>query len=399
VARVDERPSVWQVLTNRQRYGVFFVGAVLSNIGTWCQTLAAVLLVFRLTDSTLVVGLASVCQFVWPLLLGPWAGVVADRFDRRAVLTVVQLGAAVVSGTLGVLTVTGQVRLGHALVAIGLLGVAQAFQAPAQLALVPSLVTPEDRDIGLSLNSTQFNIARAVGPVVASGLIVLGGLGLPFLVNAASFVAFVVLVRLARPAAQLRPARRPRLRETVAAVRSHPALLPLFALGFVISGSTDAVTTLGPAISVRLTGTDGQTGWLVTAFGIGATVSAVWLVPRVRRFRRRLPWTIGLQGLGVLVLGLAPVPAVAYLGALLWGSGFLLSSNRCLTTVQTLVPPETLGRVTAVWLMAFLGGRAVYAPLTGALADAAGPRVALVAVACTVAVAAVGAVRLSRRAA
>lgn len=396
-AGAGRRPSAWQVLTNEHRYGIYFAGAALSNFGNWCQTLAGILLVYRLTGSVVVVGLASVCQFVWPIVLGPWAGLVADRFDRRRVLMVTQVIAAVVSGTLAALTLTGAVRVPTALAAIAMLGVLQAFQATAQIALVPLLVAREDRELGLSLSSSQFNLARTIGPVIASGLILVGGLGAPFLFNAISFLVFVVLLRVTRPQPQEMPREIPRLRHTLAAVRGNRTLLPLFAIGFVVSGSVDSVNTLGPAISVELTGTDEWTGWFVTAFGVGAMVSAFWLVPLLRQVRRRLPWTMGLQAVGAVVFVLAPAPGFAIAGAVAFGSGFLLSANRAVSIVQSLIAPDLLGRVMAVWLMGFLGGRACYALVGGAIADAAGPRTAGLVTAGTILIAAGGAWTLGSR--
>lgn len=391
------KPLTWQVLTNEHRFGIYFVGAALSNMGNWCQNLAGILLVYRLSGSVFLVGLASVCQFVWPIVLGPWTGMVADRYDRRTVLIVTQIVAAVVSGVLGVLTFAGAVGVPLALAAIALLGILQSFQAPAQLALVPLLVSREHRELGLSLSSSQFNLARAIGPVIASGLILAGDLGAPFLFNSLTFLTYVVLLRRTAPMPQEMPREAPRLRHTVAAVLSERALLPLFAIGFVVSGSTDSVNTLGPAISMELTGTDAWTGWLITSFGAGALVSAFWLVPLVRRVRRRLPWTIGVQAVGALVLALAPAPWLAMAGCAVFGIGFILSANRALSAVHSLISPELIGRVTAVWLMGFLGGRACYALVSGAVANLTGPRVAALAVVGTILVAAVAAWPLGSR--
>lgn len=397
-ASEDRRPLTWRVLTNERRFGVYFIGAGLSNIGNWCQTLAGILLIHRLTESVLLVGLASVVQFVWPILLGPWVGLAADRFDRRRVLMVTQSIAAVVSGALAVLTFTGAVSVGTALLAIAFLGILQAFQAPAQIALVPLLVDKADLEIGLSLSSSQFNLARAVGPMVASGLILWGGIGAPFLFNSLSFLAYLLLLQLLRPAGQDLPATPPRIRETVTTVLGSPLLLPLFGIGFVVSGSTDVVNTLGPAMSISLTGTDEWTGWFITAFGAGALLSAFCLVGLIQNVRRRLPWTIGVQAVGAAMFALATTPVVALVGAGLFGVGFILSSNRALSLVQRSVPPELTGRITAVWLMAFLGGRAFYALGSGLVADLTDPRSAAVLAAVTLVVAAVGAVFLGRRA-
>lgn len=383
------RPVMWQVMSNEHRFGLFFIGSGLSNIGTWCHNLASILLIYRLTGSTLMVGLVAVAQFSWPVILTAWVGAAADRFDRRAILTFTQVVSAVVSAGLAAATMTGIITVPQALVAIAALGVLQAFQAPAQLALVSLLVPKEQLELGLSLSSTQFNLARAIGPMLASGIIAVWDIGAAFAFNAVSYLAYVLLLRFLRPRTQSRPTRRVRLREVLVTIRRSPVMVPLLVLGFIVSGATDVVNTLGPALSEQIAGDDRWTGAFVSAFGLGAVVGAIWLTPRLLRFRRRLPWTIGLQAFGMTVLAFAPTLWLAITGAAVFGIGFITSANRLLAAVQSLASPDMLGRVTAVWLMAFLGGRAFYALLGGAVADAAGPRVAgaLVAVSLVVAAA------------
>ncbi|ALJ18853.1 MFS transporter [Microbacterium sp. No. 7] len=368
--RGRRRPLVWQVLTNPHRFGVFFLGSGLSNIGTWCQNIAAVLLMYELTASTFLVGMVTVSQFFAPFVLAPVAGAVVDRFDRRAVLTVAQIAATLASGFLAVITFTGSATVPLVLLAIGLLGVCQAFHSPAQLTIVPLITEPKEREIALSLNSTQFNLARAIGPVVASGLILLGGVPLAFAFNAVSYLFYATALQFVRPGPQPRPPGRPRVRDAFTAMRKAPVVVLLILSGTVISGSTDVIMTLSPAISMRLVGTTEAVGWFATAFGIGAVGTAFFLIPLLQRYRRRLVWLMAAQAAGTILFATAPSLWLSLLGALVCGGAFLAGSNRALSIVQTSVAPEVLGRVTSFWLMGFLGGRVLFAALEAGVASA-----------------------------
>ncbi|MET0928537.1 MAG: MFS transporter [Aeromicrobium sp.] len=392
------RPVMWEVLTNSNRFGIFFVGAALSNIGTWCQNLAGILLVYRLSDSTLVVSFVTVCQFAAPVILAPWGGYAADRFDRRRVLICTQLAGSVLSACLAITTMTGHVTVVGVLFMISLLGVCQAFQSPAQLSFTPLMVPPEQRELGLSLSSSQFNIARAIGPVVANVVILKWGIGQAFLFNTFSFFAYVIaLTFFVRPFAQQRLTAVPKLRETIDTVRAEPLIVPLLLTGVVISGSTDIVSTLGPALSTSLTGDDGATGYFLSAFGTGAVVTAFFLVPWLRRFPRRLVWTIAAQSVGVLLMAVSPVLWLTMVGAAIMGGAFLASSNRAVSLVQSLVPPQSLGRVMAVWLVAFLGGRPVFALLSGLVTHVASARVAALIISLVLAASALAMLSTARR--
>jgi predicted MFS family arabinose efflux permease len=222
--------------------------------------------------------------------------------------------------------------------------------------------------MALSLNSTQFNLARAVGPIVASGLILLGGIPLAFAFNAVSYIFYAVALQFIRPDPQVKPTGRARIWDAVTAMRSSPVVILLILSGTVISGSTDVFMTLGPALSTDLIGTTEAVGWFATAFGIGAVGTAFFLIPVLRRFRRRLAWLMVTQALGTAVFATAPSLWVALAGAFVCGGAFLAGSNRALSVVQSSVPPQVLGRVTSFWLMGFLGGRVLFAAVEGQVA-------------------------------
>jgi len=169
----------------------YFAGQSVSLTGTWMQTVAQGWLVLQLTDSGTAVGVLVALQTLPVLLLGPYAGVVADRLDKRRLMIRLQSAMGVLAAVLGVLTVTGVVELWHVYVLAVLLGLNNAFENPARQTFILEMVGPEDLRNAVSLNSVLVNVARAVGPAVAGLIIGWGGLGICFLLNAVSFAAVV----------------------------------------------------------------------------------------------------------------------------------------------------------------------------------------------------------------
>ena len=382
-------PSAWRVLTSR-RFGTFFLGSSLSNVGTWFQNIAAGLLVFELTRSTLLVGVVNFAQFAGAFLLAPWAGAAADRFDRRRLLVVSQLVAATVGAALAVVTLLGWVTAPIVIVAALLLGLSLAFMVPALLALVPLLVEPDELESAISLNSVSFNLARAVGPVLGALVVEHAGYGAAFGLNAASFLAFVTALLLIRPRTQQRRSgARPRLRESVQAVRARPLWAALLLAVVAISASTDPINTLSPELAIDVFGgRELDVGWLVGAFGAGATVTALTLSGWLRRRRRVLVPAMVVQGLGMVAVGLAPTLTAAIVAMAVSGGGFLAAITRSTARLQAEVPDVQLGRVMALWSLAFVGTRPVAALVDGAVAEAFGARAAAVVLAVPVLVAA-----------
>src|SRR5579871_1967153 len=144
----------------RRNFWPYFVGNLLSNCGTWFQNLAQAIFVYRLTGSTLLVGLVNFAQFIGVFVLAPWAGSAADRFDRRRLLILTQIGAVVCSGVLALLTKAGAASSAVVIVMALFLGLTTAFAIPAMQALVPLLVDREELSAGIALNSLTFNLAR-----------------------------------------------------------------------------------------------------------------------------------------------------------------------------------------------------------------------------------------------
>ncbi len=375
----------------QRSFRLYFVGGSLSNIGTWFQNIAAGLLVYELTRSTLLVGLVNFSLFIGAVIFAPWAGAAADRLDRRRLLVVTQLGAALIGAALAALTLLGLVTAPTVIVASLLLGLMLAFGVPAMMALIPQLVRDEDLEAAVALNSLSFNLARAVGPMLGALAVEWAGYGLGFALNAASFVLFAGALLAIRP----RPQKRDRgshasFGESLRVVRDNPRLAVLLVTVMAVSTSTDPINTLPPELVRDVFGQrDLYVGLLVGAFGTGATLTALLLTGWLRRQRRVLAAAMTVQGVGMAMVGLAPTIWLAIAAMFVSGAGYLAAISRCTARVYAEVDDAQRGRVMALWSLAFLGTRPLASLVDGAIAEIAGARTAAVALALPVLAAAI----------
>jgi MFS family permease len=364
-------------LIRSRQFGPYFVGNAASASGTWFQNLAALLLVYRLTHSPFLLGVLNFCNFIPVLVLAPWAGAAADRFDRRRLLIATQIVATALSATLAALAWSG---LADEWVVIGFalgLGVASAFSAPASTALISQLVGREDLPSAVALNSMTFNIARAVGPALAAVSVKQLGIPASFAINAASYLVFVAGLAVVepRPAARARRGEA-RLRESLALVRRTPRLLVFLLIVTAVGFASDPINTEAPAFAREFGYHDTVAGLIIGAFGFGAVSAAFLLAGRVTGSRRRMVATLTLLGLGVIGFSISPWLAVGFLFLVLAGFGYLASNTHATTRLQLEVDERQRGRIMALWSVAFLGLRPIASLVDGAIAGAFGVRVA-----------------------
>ena len=378
-ATEEARPPVgpraaWQALRRRD-FGPYFVGSALSSSGTWFHGLAAALLVYRLTGSELLLGVLNFSQFAAILVLSPWAGAAADRFDRRVLLIVVEAVAAVLSAALAVCAFAG---VADEWVVIGFtlgLGVAAALAAPAQAALVVSLVPERELETAVALNSMTFNVARALGPALAALSVATLGIPASFAINAGSYLLFIAALLYVRPRRHER-ARGTRLRESIDVLRADPRLLGYLVIVAVVGYASDPVNTLAPAFAEAFGRPDTVAGLVIGAFGAGAVVAAFVVAGRTVGTRGRMALTLSLLGGGVVGFALSPWLPLAFLFLFVAGFGYLASNTAATTRLQLGVAESQRGRIMALWSIAFLGLRPFASLLDGAVAAAAGVRVA-----------------------
>lgn len=366
-------------------FGPWFFGNLTSNAGNWLFNVTAAIVVFRITGSAFVVGLVSVAQYLPLVLFAPLAGAWSDRADRRKLLFAGQAVAAGFAAALATLLVvvgveglTGPWPIILTALAIGC---GQAVANPALNSLVPFLVTDDNLAEGVALTSMTFNIGRALGPAVAGVLLATLGPEAAFVINAVSFLPLLVALLVIRPRAQQRRADVDRsIRAGLRYVRANRDIV-LILLGVGATGfAADPSITLSPPLAAELGGGDALVATMVSGFGIAATITAAIAGRLQRRFGGLRVAAAGmlLMAAGLIVAGLAPVPAVAIAAFCANGSGFVLSLTGFTTALQRRLPDELRGRVMALWSVFFLGNRPIAAALDGAAADLVGPRLALV---------------------
>jgi MFS family permease len=378
-------------------YRKFFAGQAVSLAGTWMQSVALAWLVLQLTGSPTWLGLAIALQTLPILLLGPYAGVLVDRVDKRRLLVGTQTAAAVLALLLGVLTVRDDITMAWVLLLSLVLGLVNTMDNPARQSFIREMVPERLVRNAVTLNSVVVNASRAVGPAIGGVLIATLGVGVCFLVNAASFVA-VIIAYLAMDASALRPSpptpRAPgQLRQGLAYVRhTRDLFVPLLMMALVGTLTYEFQVSL-PAL-VTDTFNEGATslGWIFSAMGIGAVVGGLVSASRHATGIRPLVASSTAFGAATAITALAPTVQVAMASLLLVGAAsvwFLSVGN---ATLQITSQPQMRGRVMALWAVAFLGTTPIGGPLIGWVAEHASPRWALgVGAATALAAAALGA--------
>jgi len=386
-SRVTGPSSTWRLLRTRD-FGPYFVGSAASASGTWFQNLAASIFVFELTHSALLLGVLNACQFGPVLLLAPWAGRVADAFDRRRLLLHTQTVAALITAVLAALVWAGEATTWLVIGFAAVLGVVAALSIPAQMALVGSLVPPADLPQAVALNAMTFNIARAVGPLAAAGVIAAFGIAPAFAVNSLSFLLLAAALLVVSPAPVPR-ARRSSFRDSIGIVRAEPRLAGYLAIVVAIGITSDPINTESPAIVHVFGFSPVWAGAVVGCFGLGAVIAAFAMSERMGRSRRQMARNLAIFGGGIVLMAASPWLPLALGFVVCAGFGYLSVNASATTQLQLGVAEEQRGRIMALWSIAFLGTRPFASLVDGALASWAGVRVAAAVLAIPVLLAAV----------
>lgn len=384
-------------LMRDRNFWPYFLGNASSASGTWFQNLAASLLVYRLTHSAFLLGVLSFCNFVPVLLLAPWTGSAADRFDRRRLLLVTQLGSTIVSLGLATLAWMGLASVWVVIACTVVLGIGSAFAAPASMALIGDLVPREQLGSAIALNSMTFNLARAVGPTLAAVSVRTLGVPASFAINAGSYLLLVLALLVVHPAPRRLALRgEARLRESLRLLRDQPRLLAFLLIVTAVGFASDPVNTESPAFAHAFGRPDTDAGYLIGAFGGGAVLAAFLVAGRVTGSRGRMLVTLGLLGSGMVAYSLVPWISLGYVFLGVAGFGYLASSTAAASRLQLDVDEHQRGRIMALWSVAFFGLRPIASLADGAIAGAFGVRTAGVALAVP-ALAAAGAIYVLQR--
>jgi MFS family permease len=368
-----------------RNYRIYFSGALLSNVGTWMQRVAQDWLVLELSGgSGLAVGITTALQFLPMLLVTPYGGVIADRFDKRTILRITQSWMALSAAILGVLAISGHAQTWHVFLLALIFGIGTAFDNPARQAFVSEVVSTEYLPNAIGLNSASFNAARIVGPAVA-GLVIAGfGTGWAILANAVSYLSFIIAIGMIDPDRLQRIERTARakhqIREGLAYIRGRPDILLVlctvffigtFGLNFQMTSALMAQQTFGKGAS--------EYGILGTFMAIGSLAGS--LIGARRKTAPRGRFIVGLaMAFCVIEIVVGTMPTYWSYAALLpiLGLSALLTLNAANMSVQMGVDPQLRGRVMAIYMMLLQGGTPIGAPFLGWIGEVFGARWTLI---------------------
>ena len=360
------------------------MGQVISLFGTWMQSTAQGFLIYELTHSPAYLGYVAFAAGVPTLLFTLLGGVVSDRIARRTLLIITQICMMVLAFVLAGLTFLGLVQPWHIIVLAFLLGVANAFDAPARLALAPELVDRKDLTNAIALNATMFNIATIVGPATAGLVYAAFGPGWCFFLNGLSFVAVIIALLLMKlPVQNDKPRRLAPLKELGDGIRyvlHEKTVLSLIALIGLISLFGFSFITLLPAWSVEILGGGVEiNGLLNSARGIGALIAALGIASMGRAHIRGRILTIGTFITPLLLfifsfISWLPLSLFILMGI---GGALILVVNLVNSLIQTQVSDELRGRVMSIYSLTFFGTMSIGSLIIGEIAGIFNERTAL----------------------
>lgn len=369
-----------------RNYRLFASGQVVSLTGTWMQRVGQDWLVLQLSHkSGTAIGIATGLQFAPVLIFGLYGGVIADRFPKRRTLVMTQVAMGLLALTLGLLDITHVVTLWEVYLLCAGLGLATAVDSPTRQAFVTELVGPKLLPNAVSLNSATFNAARVLGPAIA-GLMIAAmhqQTSWVFLSNAASFVAVIACLLLMREselfAGKPVPRQKGAVREGLSYVRKKPDLIALIIVASVVGtlGFNFQITSALMTTKTFHRGAESY-GIISATYAFGSLLGALASARRGQP-TRRLVFTSALT-YGLLEIGAGVMPTYAMFFAILVPFGFstMTFSTAANTTVQLSSTPSMRGRVMALYLLMFMGGTPIGAPLVGWIAQVAGPRWSLI---------------------
>lgn len=383
-AEPTARRSLTRALRHRN-YRLFFGGQSVSLIGTWITRVATAWLVYRLTGSDLLLGVVGFAGQFPLLLLAPFAGVLADRWDRRRLLVVTQILSAAQSLALAILAMTKTITVGELIGLQVFQGVVNAFDTPARQAFVVEMVEErEDLPNAIALNSSMFNGSRIIGPSVAGVLIAVVGEGWCFMIDAISYIAVIASLLAMRFApVEVRHSGSRMLHELQQGVRYVFGFAPVRELLLqvaIVSVMGMPYAVLMPAIASKvLHGGPHTLGILMTASGVGALLGTFYLASRhtvVGLGKVIVVATIGLS-LALIVFSLSKSLWLSLVVLPFVGAGMMLQSASANTILQTVVDEKLRGRVMAFYSVAILGTQPIGSLVAGLIADRAGTETAI----------------------
>jgi MFS family permease len=365
-----------------RNYRLYFIGQGISLSGTWMQIIGQSWLVLKLSGSGTALGLVTALQFLPMLILAPWGGVVADRFNKRKLLYITQSAAGILGLVLGVLVATNLVKLWMVYVLAAALGLVNSIDNPTRQTFVYEVAGRDELRNAVTLNSTEINLTRVIGPVLAGVVIATLGLAPCFFINAASYTAILVCLIMMHSqelhTVEPVPRARGQLREGFRYVRNTPVLRDVLVMMAIIGTLTyEFQVTLPLLAKYTFHGNASSYAWLTAAMGGGAVLGGLVTASRRKSAPRELIVTALIFGVAVLLAAFSPSLATAILAMVFVGVFSIAFTALDNTILQLESAPNMRGRVMALWTVAFLGSTPIGGPLIGWIGEHFNPRWAL----------------------
>ncbi len=373
---VARHPSALAPLANKAFRGIW-IANLLSNVGGWMQTTGAAWEMTSLTSEPLYVALLSAAGTLPMFLFVFFAGILADRFERKRYIILCQFWMMGVAAILAVLAFLGHLTAWNLLVLSFCMGLGNAMNAPAWHAVVPEIVAGPQLRPAIALNSAGFNLARTIGPVVGQVLLSLVGVFLLFTINALTYIGVIVAMRAWKRSAEAHASQRREgfldaARTGIAFVRGSAELKAIMARGLCFFVPGIAMGTLLPVIGrFELKLDEFSFGILYAVFGIGAVAGAMSM-PTVNRLfgaDRANIWAMGITAVATMAAALAMTPIVVGIVVTLNGACWMTVIANNGASVQMILPNFMRARGMAVHQMVFFGAMVLGAVLWGKIAN------------------------------
>ncbi len=365
-----------------RNFRLFFGGQAMSQIGTWISQITLMLLVLHITDSGLALGVLTACQYLPVLLLGVWAGVIADRHDKRRVLLIAQSVGMLQSLALGALVFIGEppLPLLYLMALIG--GTATAFDNPARRAFVVELVPDEDMHNAVGLNSAAMTGSRIVGPALAGLLVSTVGHAWCFTLDGISYL-FVLAGLISMRTAELRPApvvprEKGQILSGIKYVRNSPELWIAMMIMVVVGMLTFNFQVVLPVlVHETFDASDTTFTLLYSVLSVGSLLGALFTARRTTVRVHDVIIGAAVMGASAIALGAAPNIPAAYAGGMVLGFASMMYMTAVTSLLQLRAEPTMRGRVLSLQTVVFIGSTPIGGPLLGAVCEFVSPRAGL----------------------
>jgi MFS family permease len=366
------RKSPWGALKVPE-FRWYFLGCASSDAGTWVQNTAQVLLAYRLTHSVLTVALVTCAQFTSPLVLGPWAGVMADRFGGRKTLLLTELVSAAIAGAIAYLVLTRQINEAWLMAGAIANGLAFTFALPARNVTVRRLVPADKTRAAFAMDSVSYNLGRALAPPLSVAIIATVGFGYAFALNSFSFLVFTAALLFSGKGAR-EPERRSRVRDGFLVAFHNRRLMIVLLMVVTVTVAADPVLVLGPALASHVFDVSASWSWcFLAALGTGSVVGSLLPTKQEPSIRLVAAALASLSGC-MMIFVLAPRLWISFVAAFGAGVTCLLANSATRTLLAKEAGMVNEASVMAIWAIAWAGSKPLASLTDGFLATTLGVR-------------------------